>query len=106
MRYSLECSPLLVFVFSLAVVSCSCRAGVCQWKPFWIPVGDTIQKAYFEEWLRVGDDIISDFGENSINAILAANVSTMVRSSENKRLYRQAQTTFGRTFSTETNGAA
>ena len=29
---------------------------VCQWKPFWIPVGDHLQKAYLEEWLRVGDD--------------------------------------------------
>ena len=27
---------------------------VCQWKAFWIPVGDSFQKAYLEEWLRVG----------------------------------------------------
>ena len=80
---------------------------ICQRKPFWIPVGDTFQKAYLEEWLRVGDDSIGDPGENSIKAIPTANVSTMVRSSQNKdRLYRQAQTTFRRTFSTETNGAA
>ena len=33
---------------------------ICRWKPFWIPVGDNFQKAYLEEWLRVGDDSTSD----------------------------------------------
>ena len=27
---------------------------ICQWKPFWISVGDSFQKAYLEEWVRVG----------------------------------------------------
>ena len=57
---------------------------VCQWKPFWIPVGFNFQKAYLEEWLHIGDDSTGDPGENSIEAISTANVSTMVRSSENQ----------------------
>ena len=56
---------------------------ICQWKPFGIPVGDTFQKAYIEEWLRAGDDSINDPAENSIKAVPTANVSTMVRGSEN-----------------------
>ena len=39
---------------------------ICQWISFWIPVGNTFQKAYLEEWLRDCDDSISDPGENSI----------------------------------------
>ena len=27
---------------------------IFQWKPFWVPVGDSFQKAYLEEWVRVG----------------------------------------------------
>ena len=56
----------------------------CQWKPLWIPVGNNFQKAYVEEWLHVGDDSTGGPEENSIKALLAANVSTMVRSSKNK----------------------
>ena len=69
--------------FSLLAVVYRPFRWFCQWKPFWIPVGDNFQKAYLEEWLRVGDDSTSDPGENSIKAIPTANVSTMVRSSEN-----------------------
>ena len=29
---------------------------VCRWNPFWIPSGDTFQKAYLEEWERVNDE--------------------------------------------------
>ena len=29
---------------------------VCQWKPFWIPVGESFQNAYLEEWIYMGDD--------------------------------------------------
>ena len=35
---------------------------VCQWKPFWIPVGDSFQKAYLEEWIYVGDDSSDEQG--------------------------------------------
>ena len=46
----------------------SMTSWVCQWKPFWIPVGDTIQKAYLEEWQRVDDGSKSDPGEYSLRA--------------------------------------
>ena len=29
---------------------------VCQWKPFWIPVGELFKKAFLEEWVFVGGD--------------------------------------------------
>ena len=29
---------------------------VCRWRPFWIPSGDTFQKASLEEWQRVNDE--------------------------------------------------
>ena len=29
---------------------------VCQWKPFWIPVGESFKKAFLEEWVFVGGD--------------------------------------------------
>ena len=40
---------------------------VCQWKPFWIPVGESFQKAYLEEWIHMGDSCM-------------ANVPTLVQS--------------------------
>ena len=42
---------------------------VCQWKLFWIPVGDTLQKAYLEEWQRVDDGSTCDLGEYSTRAV-------------------------------------
>ena len=54
---------------------------ICQW---WIPVGNTFQKAYLEEWLRVDDGSRSDPGENSIKAFPIATDPTTVRRSENK----------------------
>ena len=35
---------------------------VCQWKPFWIPLGESFQKAYLEEWIRMGDDSSDEQG--------------------------------------------
>ena len=29
---------------------------ICQWKPFWIPVGESFKKAHLEEWIFTGDD--------------------------------------------------
>ena len=57
-----------------------CRVGFANG----IPVGDNFQKAYLEEWLHIYDDSTGDPGENSIDAISTANVSTTVRSSENQ----------------------
>ena len=38
---------------------------ICRWKPFWIPIGDTFQKAYLEEWQLVDDGSKRDPVEDS-----------------------------------------
>ena len=40
---------------------------VCKWKPFWVPRGDTFQKAYPEEWEQEDDDQNYIHGEESKN---------------------------------------
>ena len=30
---------------------------VCQWKPFWIPVGVSFKKAFVEEWVFISDEL-------------------------------------------------
>ena len=52
---------------------------VCQWKPFSIPIGDSFQKAYLEEWIHISDDSSSNFGEQC-----TANILTMVHDTEYK----------------------
>ena len=37
---------------------------VCQWKPFWIPVGDSFKKAFVEEWVFISGEP-SD-GQNTV----------------------------------------
>ena len=50
---------------------CFLKSGwVCQWKPFWIAVGDTLQKAYLEESIRVGDDPASNLGSSALKQFL------------------------------------
>ena len=56
---------------------------VCQWKPFWIPVGDTFQKAYLEEWQHVDDGPTRDPGENSTKTVPCAADSMRQRRAEN-----------------------
>ena len=55
----------------------------CQWKPFWIPVGDTFQKAYPEEWQLVDDGSICDPGEYSVRAVPYVADSMRQRRAEN-----------------------
>ena len=43
-----------VLHYSFEALLCPMTSWICQWKPFWIPVGDSFQKAYLEEWVRVG----------------------------------------------------
>ena len=43
------------FVAAL-VVEFRMPGWACQWKPFWIPVGESFKKAYLEEWIFTGDD--------------------------------------------------
>ena len=57
---------------------------VCQWKPFGIPVGNTFQKAYLEEWIRVGDDSLSNVGEQCLKTDPTASIPAMVHNSEYK----------------------
>ena len=33
---------------------------VCQWKPFWIPVGDSFKKAFMEEWVFISDELADE----------------------------------------------
>ena len=39
---------------------------VCRWKLFWIPTGDTFQKACLEEWQRIDDEQRRDPGEDNL----------------------------------------
>ena len=39
---------------------------ICRWKPFWIPTGDTFQKASQEEWQLVDDGSKRDPGEDNL----------------------------------------
>ena len=43
-------------VVSAFVAEFPMSGWVCQWKPSWIPVGESFQKAYLEEWVYTGDD--------------------------------------------------
>ena len=56
---------------------------VCQWKPFWIPVVDTFQRAYLEEWQRADDGSICDPGEYSIRAVACVADSRRQQRAEN-----------------------
>ena len=43
-------------VVATFVVEFPSLGWVCQWKPFWIPVGESFQKAYLYEWIYTSDD--------------------------------------------------
>ena len=43
---------------------------VCQWKPFWIPIGESFQKVYLEEWIYMGDDSSYDQGLVNLPALV------------------------------------
>ena len=57
---------------------------VCRWKPLWIPIGDTCQKAYLEEWQLVDDGSKQDPGENSTKTVPCVSDSSMLWKTENK----------------------
>ena len=52
---------------------------VCRWKPFWIPSGDTFQKAYLEEWEHVNDEQSHDPGEDKPHPISRTRVSAKLQ---------------------------
>ena len=74
---------------------------VCEWKAFWIPVGDTIQKAYLEEKQRVDDRSICDPGECSIKTVPCAAESARQRRVENSDYAIKYGQPFERTLSNE-----
>ena len=39
---------------------------ICRWKPFRLPVGETFQKGYLEEWQPVDDGSKRDPGEDNL----------------------------------------
>ena len=57
--------PLYRSSFGAAfAVACLMSGWVCQWKPFWIPVGDSFKKAFVEEWVFISGEP-SD-GQNTV----------------------------------------
>ena len=52
---------------------------VCRWKTFWIPSGDTFQKAYLEEWQRVNDEQSHDLGEDKPQPISSTTESAKLQ---------------------------
>ena len=48
------CEYVVLVEPTIEALLCPMTSWICQWKPFWIPVGDSSQKAYLEEWVRVG----------------------------------------------------
>ena len=57
MRGCFQANPLVRQAFC-----CFCLGWVCHWKPFWIPVGESFQRAYLEEWKYMGDDSSDEQG--------------------------------------------
>ena len=35
---------------------CPMSGWVCEWRPLWIPVEDSLKKAYVEEWVFISDE--------------------------------------------------
>ena len=64
--------PCCVSVPSLVALCSSSRPiilmaeWICRWKRFWIPIGDTFQKAYLEEWQLVHDGSKRDPSEDNL----------------------------------------
>ena len=52
-----------------------------RWKRFWIPIGDTFQKAYLDEWHLVDDGSKRDPVEDSAHTSPCASDSSTVPSS-------------------------
>ena len=49
---------------------------VCQWKPFWIPVGESFKKAHLEEWIFTGDDSSDEQGFTNFPMIIQSTSNT------------------------------
>ena len=70
--YDKLCTRATLSVFSLVALCSFSRPIIlmaewnCRWKPFWIPIGDTFQKAYLEEWQLVDEGSKRDPGEDNL----------------------------------------
>ena len=71
-------------VVAAFVVEFPLSGWVCQWKPFWIPVGESFQKAYLEEWIYTSDD--------SSDEQVFANFPALVQSRGNKSYISKTNT--------------
>ena len=70
-RGAFQCPLLLTFVHLCDRVFLVME-WVCLWKLFGIPVGDTFQKAYLEEWQLVDDGFTRAPCENSPQTVPCA----------------------------------
>ena len=63
---------------------------ICRWKPFWIPIGDTCQKAYLEEWQLINDGSKRDPGEDNVQTSPNTTESAdLLRSGSNNVTFKQ-----------------
>ena len=56
----------------------------CRWKPFWIAIGDTFQKAYLGEWQLVDDGSKRDPAEDSAQTVPCASDFSKLWKAENR----------------------
>ena len=70
--YDILCTCATLSVFYLVSLCSFSRPFILmaewifRWKPFWIPIGDTFQKAYLEEWQLVDEGSKRDTGEDNL----------------------------------------
>ena len=96
MRDCLQANSLVRQAFFLCLNSLS--GWVCQWKPFWIHVGESFQKAHLEEWKNTGDDSSDEQG--------TANFRTLVQGQGNKDFTSKQKLPEEAPPSTKISGAA
>ena len=65
MRATLSVSSLVALCSSSRPIILTAE-WICRWKPFWIPIGDTFQKAFLEEWQLVHDGSKRDPSEDNL----------------------------------------
>ena len=59
-------ASILLFLWMNSFLS----GWVCQWKPFWIPVGESFQKAHLDEWIHMGDNSSGEQGMANIHTLV------------------------------------
>ena len=59
-----------ILLLPLFVVEFPLSGWICGWKPFWIHVGESFQKAYLEEWIYTSDDSSDEQGLANFPALV------------------------------------